>query len=157
MLGVRCLSGANWQYFLGAEMHVFAPVWTTSRTLSSGQILSSDDLTMVSQDLTVEDMSTQGLRGIGRIIAAQYNPTGQQIIRPLNSGTLIRWSDLRDEDRLNPGDAVKVVYTGEGFVVATDGRSIGGAAPGQTVQIRLSSGKIVSGVLGSGHVVETAL
>jgi flagella basal body P-ring formation protein FlgA len=82
---------------------------------------------------------------------------GQTLARPLPEGVVLRANDLRDLSRVSPGDAVSVVYSGVGFSVSSEGTTVGAASPGQSVQVRMAGGNMVTGVLTDGHVVEVGI
>ena len=52
---------------------------------------------------------------------------------------------------------MKVLLTGRGFSVATEGRAVTGAAEGQTVRVQTASGKTLSGVARAGRVVQVGM
>lgn len=145
---VRCLEGRAWQVFLPAELHVEAPVWASAHALAAGHILDASDLTEKSVDVGAEDGDMRPLT------VATGVAIGQTLGRPLPEGVVLHATDLRDLSRVAPGDAVNVVYSGIGFNVSGEGKSIGAASPGQSIQVRMEGGSVVTGVLMDNHVVE---
>jgi len=148
---VRCLEGRPWQIFLPAEIHVDAPVWFTAHPLPAGRVLALDDLVQRSMDIGAEDGNFRPL-SVRNGVAI-----GQTLDRPLPEGVVLHASDLRDLSRVAPGDAVSVVYSGVGFSVSGEGKTIGAASPGQSVQVRMAGGTIITGVLSDDHVVEVKI
>lgn len=148
LVAVRCLEGRPWQIFLPADIHVEAPVWLTSRSLPAGQVLGPDDVTQRSVEIGPEMGDMRPLT-VARGVAA-----GQTLARPLPAGVVLHLGDLRDLNRVAPGDEVDVVYSGVGFKVSGEGKTVGAASPGQTVQVRMASGTMVSGTLLNNRVVE---
>jgi flagella basal body P-ring formation protein FlgA len=47
------------------------------------------------------------------------------------------------------GDNVNVIASGDGFNVASEGRAMNNATAAQPVRVRMNSGQIVSGKVGS--------
>ena len=145
---VRCLEGRPWQIFLPAEIHVEAPVWLTARALPGGEVISAEDVTQGSVEIGSEAGDMRAL-SVARAVAV-----GQTLARPLPAGVVFHTSDLRDLNRVAPGDNVDVVYSGLGFRVSGEGKTVSAASPGQTVQVRMVSGTVVSGILMDNRVVE---
>lgn len=148
LVAVRCLDGRPWQIFLPAEIHVEAPVWLTSRALPGGEVIAPQDVTQGSVEIGSEEGDMRAL-SVARGVAI-----GQTLARPLPAGVVLHISDLRDLNRVAPGDNVDVVYSGLGFRVSGEGRTVNAASPGQTVQVRMASGTMVSGILLDNRVVE---
>ncbi len=68
--------------------------------------------------------------------------------QPLRSDQLIApWA-------VQVGQTVRTVSRGEGFSVSSEGKALNNAVEGQTVQVRASSGQIVSGIARTGGIVE---
>ncbi|MEG2961858.1 MAG: flagellar basal body P-ring formation chaperone FlgA, partial [Janthinobacterium sp.] len=74
----------------------------------------------------------------------------------LPPGTPMRLDTLRRKPVVMQGQLVRVVSSGNGFQVASEGRAIGSAGDGQTVQVRTQSGQQISGVARPGGMVEVA-
>jgi flagella basal body P-ring formation protein FlgA len=54
------------------------------------------------------------------------------------------------------GQLVRLVTSGPGFKVSTDGRAMNNASEGQIAQARTQNGQLISGVARLGGVVEVA-
>jgi len=52
---------------------------------------------------------------------------------------------------------VRITARGAGFVISSEGQALDDAAPGAMVQVRTTSGQIVSGVVRSAGMVEVQL
>ncbi|MGI9026445.1 MAG: flagella basal body P-ring formation protein FlgA [Burkholderiaceae bacterium] len=172
LVGIRCIEGASWQTFLAADVRVEAAVWQSTRALRAGDPLGSVDLVQAQAALTTADIDAaaaiarQGAsgtantitaapaRGLATIDGRMPAPLGRIVQRPVAMGRALAASDLREAGRINPGDAVRVVYSGEGFSISSEGHSVGAADPGANVLIRLASGALVNGTLLADHRVE---
>ena len=151
MVGVRCISGRPWQVFLPAEIHVEAPVWMVNQPLPAGHVLAAEDLVQRTQEVLVTE-------GDNRVLTAMDTPPfGATLARPVGSQMVLHASDLHDASRIAAGDSVQVIYAGAGFTVQTDGKSVNAASPGQSVQVRMAGGSVVSGVLQQEHTVKVEL
>lgn len=166
-VGVRCLDGATWQTFLSANVRVEGPTWQTTRALRAGEPIADGDVAAVVAPLTAPDVdaaaalartgagrSTPASQGLASLDGRQPAPVGRIALRSVPTGRALTSADVRDEGRVNPGDAVRVVYVGAGFSITSEGRSVGAADPGSPVTIRLASGTMVNGVLRADRLVE---
>jgi flagella basal body P-ring formation protein FlgA len=54
------------------------------------------------------------------------------------------------------GQSVRLLSSGDGFIVSNEGKALNNAVNGQIVQVRTHSGQVVSGVARNGAVVEVA-
>lgn len=164
LVGVRCADGSTWQAFVSAEVRVEAPGWTAARALHAGETLNAFDVALTSVTMTQADFdaalalsrggSAAASRGMASLDGRTLPPLGRVVLRPVAAGRALSAADVRDEGRINAGEAVRVIYNGEGFSVTSEGRAVGPADPGSSIQIRLASGSVVNGTLRSDHLVE---
>jgi flagella basal body P-ring formation protein FlgA len=162
LVGVKCLDGATWQTFVSVDVKVEAPVWQTTHALTAGSQVAAADLAPVLAPMTQADLdaasgrSNTVSRGLASLDGRNPPPVGRTLQRPVGAAHALVATDVREEGRVNAGDAVRVVYQGEGFAVTTEGRTVNPADPGSSVQIRLASGSVVSGTLRADRLVELA-
>lgn len=144
-VSVRCTQEGGWSVFVPVTIHVLAEYLVTGRPLTQGQVVAESDLTRQSGDLSdlPNGILTDARQAIGRT-AAMSIPAG----RPL------RGDMLRQALAVQQGQSVKVVSKGPGFQVANEGRALNSAADGQTTQVRLGNGSVISGIARPGGVVE---
>jgi flagella basal body P-ring formation protein FlgA len=168
IVAVHCIDGATWQTYVSADVRVEAPVWQTTRALRVGDPLANGDVTLVNAAMTVADIEVAAAvarganghgspaRGLASLDGRMPAPLGRSVQRPVGAGRALVAADLREEGRVAVGETVRVVYFGDGFSVSSEGRTVGAADPGASVQIRLASGSVVSGTLRTDHQVELA-
>src|SRR3546814_3068201 len=65
----------------------------------------------------------------------------------ISAGTPIKSRALRDPDSIQRGQAVRTEARGTGFVATGEGQALQSGAPGTQIQVRSSSGQIVSGTV----------
>ena len=168
-VGVRCVDGATWQTFLTASVRVDGPTWQATRALRAGDTIADGDLVLAVAPLTAPDLdaaaalarsgagtgkNASSSRGLASLDGRQPAPVGRIALRSVPSGRPLTAADVRDEGRVNPGDAVRVIYVGAGFSITSEGHSVGSADPGSTVMIRLAGGTMVNGTLRADRLVE---
>jgi len=61
---------------------------------------------------------------------------------------------LRSPTVIQQNQSVKLMVQGRGFNVSAEGRALTAVTEGQPVQVRVQSGRVVSGVARSGGIVE---
>ena len=144
-VGVRCTSPVVWTVYLPARIGVLAQYVVTRETLTRGQTIGPDDITLEHGDLTTlpEDTLTDPARAIG-----------VQAARPSAAGAPLRADMLRMPPAVERGQNVRVTGAGKGFNVSSEGRSLGRAGDGESVRVRLANGQIITGIARAGGVVE---
>ncbi|SDI05338.1 flagella basal body P-ring formation protein FlgA [Propionivibrio dicarboxylicus] len=147
MIGVRCLGPANWTVYVQVNISVTGNFLASTRTLPSGTMLTSDDIAVRSGDLTTfpNSILTDPTQAIGKRLRA-----GIMSGAPLRSDLLVAsWAILQ-------GQTVRTVANGSGFSVSSEGKAISNALDGQVVQVRTSSGQIVSGIAKPNGIVDVS-
>ncbi len=144
-VGVRCAGDKPWTIYVPATVRVIAPFLVTVRGLEPGQTVRQADLVFRQGDLTTlpSGTLTDPLQAEGRLAA-----------RRIGAGQPLQRSMLRAEKVVKNGQIVGLVARGPGFRITTEGRAIGDAAEGNLVHVRTSNGKVVSGIVRPGPIVE---
>lgn len=144
-VGVRCIAPANWTLYVPSRVKLNADYLTTARALTARQTVGPEDLGSAHGDVAAlpGDILTDPVQAIGH--PARYAVAAGQ---PLRAGMLVLPPVVRQRDQ------VRVVSTGSGFSVSNEGKALNNAAAGQVVKVRLSSGRVVSGVARPDGVVE---
>lgn len=70
-------------------------------------------------------------------------------LRDLAPGQAIQLTMLRQAWRIKAGQRVMVVANGDGFSINSEGQALNNAAVAQNARVRMSSGQVVSGTVGS--------
>lgn len=133
----RCVEGANWSLFVPVDIHVVADYLVSARPLRAGQALVDADIATRRGDLA--ELPTNVLTDPSQAI-------GQSTTAALPAERPLRADLLRKPVVVRQGQNTRVVSGGSGFQVASEGKALGNAVPGQVVQVRMISGQTVSGV-----------
>ena len=72
------------------------------------------------------------------------------------SGAL-RLADLKTRQMFTTGDTVRIVGTGPGYAVSSEGLALGPGLEGQNVRVRTESGRIITGTATAARRVDVAL
>jgi flagella basal body P-ring formation protein FlgA len=144
-VGVRCQRPEKWQLFVPVQVRVWADVVVSARALTRGQTLAAGDLAVQNLDLTQ----------LPRGIYTDPNPLpGKVINTQIAGGTPLRPDMLRAATVIVQGQVVRVVFTGEGLRVSSEGRALANAGVGESVPVRTASGKVIKGIVQGPGVVE---
>jgi flagella basal body P-ring formation protein FlgA len=146
-VGVRCSAPSAWTVYIQAQVSVVADYVTAAVPLAQGQPVELSQLALMKGDIAAmpNGIITDTAQAVGR------TPTVS-----LAAGTPLRLDVLKAQRVIQQGQSVRLVSTGNGFSVSGEAKAIGNAAEGQVVQVRNSSGAVISGTARAGGVVEVA-
>lgn len=132
-LGVRCDTPA-WTLYLAAQVTVPGEYVVARRTLRAGEPVAAADLELRAGDLAAlpDDTLTDFAQAEG--LTPRHGLAARQ---PLRAGLLQR------PPLIQQGQTVPLVIQGAGFQVLSAGVALNPAAAGETVRVRLESGKTV--------------
>ena len=145
---VRCQAENVWSIYVPVQVRVIGEYLLTARALSQGQVVVEADLARIRGDLTdlPAGVLTDAVQALGKVVA-----------QSVTSGRPLRADMLRQVLVVQAGQSVKLTSSGPGFQVSgAEGRALANAAEGQVVQVRLVSGRIISGIARTGGAVEVS-
>lgn len=147
-IAVRCQAPSSWTLHVPTEISIQGYYYISNRSIAVGEIISLDDLVAREGDLlrlppnTVTDPSL----AIGYIASQR-----------INAGNTIRSSALRDPQSIQRGQAVRTIARGNGFVATGEGQALQSGAPGTQIQVKVSSGQIITGTVLDAHTVQVMM
>lgn len=144
-VAVRCEQPEKWSLYVPVQVHVWADVVMSARALPRGETITSNDLAMQRLDLT------QLQRGV---FTDLQQVIGKVTKTAVSGGTPLRGDLLRAAAVVLQGQQVRVVFAGNGFHVSSEGRALGNAGVGESVQVRTASGKLLKGIVSGPGVVQ---
>ncbi|OIQ97412.1 flagella basal body P-ring formation protein FlgA precursor [mine drainage metagenome] len=144
-VGVRCDGPSAWTIYVQASVNVAAKYLVAATPLSQGSIVTSQDVLFENGDLTQlpAGVFTDVDQAIGRIVNIS-----------MTAGTVLRQDMLKMPPAVQRGQTVMVTSVGQGFTVAAEGQAMANASEGQVVQVRVSSGQLISGIARAGGQVD---
>jgi flagella basal body P-ring formation protein FlgA len=136
-VGVRCSAPSNWTIFVQADISVTGNYVVSAAPLARGQMLADEQLSIASGDLTKlpNGVITDKSQAVGKIMNVS-----------ISAGTPLRSDAIRTQAAIQQGQNVRLITTGNGFEVSTEGQALNNANAGQPVQIRLINGQVVTGI-----------
>ncbi|WP_305626707.1 flagellar basal body P-ring formation chaperone FlgA [Rhodoferax sp.] len=144
-VGVRCSQDQPWTRYVPAYIAVMGSYRVAARPISAGQAVMPEDSTERQGDLTT-------LPGSVVRHAAQLH--GMVAVNGMASGAPVRQELLRAVDLVRQGQTVKVVTQGAGFLVSSVGKAMTDSAVGETVQVKMQGGQLLSGTVRPDGTVE---
>ena len=146
---LRCTEGAaRWQVFLPIRIKAMGPAWVLRSTLPANSVLSEQDAALQAVDWA---------ESASPVLAKASDWVGKSLARNSLSGETLSLAMVRVTPVFASGTRVKLVAQGPGFNIATAGHALGAGVPGHNVNVRLESGRIVSGKVNSDGVVTLGL
>ena len=146
-VGVRCSAPSPWTVYIPAMVQVQGEYLAATVPLAQGQTVGPNDIAKVRGDLTALPPG---------VITAPSQAVGYTVARTVAVGAPLRQDALRSQQAVAQGQMVRLVSSGPGFKVTTDGRALANGSDGQTIQVRGPNGQVVSGVARLGGLVEVA-
>jgi len=147
-VGVRCVAPQPWTMYVQATVSVRGQYYVAARTIAAGQAIQAGDLAQRDGDLVALP---------GGIVADPQAVIGMRARYRIVAGQAIKGSALRSALAVTRGQHVRITARGRGFVVSSEGEALDDAPPGAPVQVRTTSGQVVSGIVRSATLVEVAL
>ena len=144
-VGVRCTAPSAWTVYLKGTVKVQADYIAAAVPIAQGQIIAPQDITRMRGDLTSLPPG---------VVTNPAEAVGRKAAMAVALGGPLRKDLLRSQPAVQSGQTVRLVSSGPGFKVSTEGRAIGNASEGQSVQTRTASGQLVTGIARLGGIVE---
>lgn len=144
-VGVRCSQDQPWTRYVPAYIAVMGSYLVTARPIAAGQAVMPEDSTVRQGDLTTLP---------GNVVRHAAQLHGVVAANGMASGAPIRQELLRAIDLVRQGQTVKVVTQGAGFLVSSVGKAMTNSAVGETVQVKMQGGQLLSGTVRPDGTVE---
>lgn len=142
-VGVRCNETNGWSIFIPVQIKITRDLLISARPLTTGQIIHKEDLTRQTTEITQETGMTDEQQAIGKVL--RYS---------VAAGYMLRENMLRNPYSVKQGQSVRVSIQGGGFNLSSSGVALNNASEGDTVQIRTTSGRVISGIASEEGVVQ---
>lgn len=136
-IGLRCVEGpVRWNVFVPLTVKVWGPAWLVQRTLPPGHTLSAADAVLGEVDWAQSPVP---------VVARQADWVGTVSARALAPGQALRQNMLNPVRVFDSGTEVKVVVRQNQIQLTATGRAMSHGFLGETVKVKLPSGRTVSG------------
>lgn len=145
---MHCLGPQPWSLHVQAQITIQGFYYVSNRTLQVGDTLSMDDLIGREGDI---------LRLAPNTIIDPSLAIGHIATQRINAGSVIRSSALRDPQSIQRGQTVRTLARGAGFVASGEGQALQSGSPGTQIQVRVSSGQIITGTVLDAQTVQVLM
>ncbi len=142
-VGVRCLDTNGWSIYIPVQIKISRDLIISARTLSMGQIIHEEDIARLTSEVNQSGVITDARLVIGKVL--RYS---------VAAGYVLREDMLRAPYSVKQGQSVQLTVQGNGFKLSSSGVALNNASEGETVQIRTSTGRTVSGIAVNEGVVK---
>lgn len=136
-VGVRCNAPNEWTAYLPVTVTVHGKYVVSARKINRGQTITASDVELLEGDLTQLPAT---------ILNELQQAIGQQTKVGLAGKQVLRREHLLRQAVIKQGDKVKIVVRGSVFAVTSEGVALQDAADGESIKVRNSNGKTLSGV-----------
>jgi flagella basal body P-ring formation protein FlgA len=140
-IGVRCTEKNGWQIFVPVQIKVTLNLLIAARQLPAGHTLQEQDIARQTMEVSRTEGYTDADQVIGKVL--RYG---------IAAGQILRDDMLRAPYSVTQGQVVQVIARGSGFSIRGEGVAMNNAGEGQTVQVRVGSGRMISGIARNGAV-----
>ena len=144
---VRCPQ-PFWAVSVPVQTRIFGPQVVATKYLPQGSRLKSEDLSVVTTDIT---------RSAPDAARSSGEATGKILNRPLQQGGVLTLNMLKEETVIKVGEAVRVQVQGRGFSAMGEGTAVSAGAIGDSIRVRMPDGQQVTGQVIRAGVVEVVI
>jgi flagella basal body P-ring formation protein FlgA len=134
-VGVRCLDSNSWSIYIPVQIKISRDLIISARALSMGQIMHEEDIARLNSEINQSGVITDARQVIGKVL--RYS---------IAAGYVLREDMLRAPYSVKQGQSVQLTIQGNGFSLSSSGVALSNASEGESVQIRTSAGRTVSGI-----------
>lgn len=148
-IGLRCTEGATaWNVYLPITVKVFGPAYVVPAGAQGGSVIAAADLAEMEVDLAEEHTLAivDPQQAVGRVLAQSIKP-----------GQTLRQGHLKARQYFAAGETVKVIATGAGFSLESEGQALSNGIEGQAARVRTEGGRVVTGLPTGERRLELAL
>lgn len=143
--GGRPARKQGWSIFIPVQIRHSLDLLTSARQLPLGHTLQEEDLASQTTESLQQGGFTDPQQVIGKVL--RYG---------ISAGQVLREDMLRRPYSVKQRQIVQLAVQGEGFSIRSEGVALNNASEGQTVQVRVASGRVISGIARADGVVEIA-
>lgn len=144
-IAVRCQAPDPWTLHVQTELSIIGYYYISNRSIQVGEVISLDDLVPREGDL---------LRLTPNTITDPSFAIGYITTQRINTGNAIKSNVLRDPQSIQRGQAVRTIARGVGFTATGEGQAMQSGTPGTQIQVRASSGQIITGTVLDAQTVQ---
>lgn len=141
-VGVRCQEENGWSIFVPVQVKISVNLLVSTHPLTPGHTITASDITTQTGEIGHNSGLSNPELAIGKVVRFG-----------IGAGQVLREDMLRLPYSVAQGQVVQIAAQGSGFSIRNEGVALNNASTGQAVQVRVGSGRVISGIAGSSGVV----
>jgi len=136
-VGLRCQSGpVRWNVFMPVTVQVLAPALALNAALPAGARISESHIERVQADWAASPQP---------LFASADTLVGRVLARAVPAGQALHGGDLQARQWFTAGEPVRVLASGTGFAVASEGVALTPGVEGQPARVRVAGDRVLVG------------
>jgi flagella basal body P-ring formation protein FlgA len=144
-VGIRCNSPKPWTIYVAAQVRVFGDYFVTKNAISSGQIITEQDIVKVHGELSSQAPG---------VVMQTQAAVGKTMLASVPAGVSVRLDMFKSLPVIQQGQNIKVISQGVGFRVSNDAIAVNSANEGQIARAKTTAGLLISGIARTGGIIE---
>lgn len=133
-VGIRCKKPQAWNVLIPVRIARVGNYVTTQHAIKQQETLKVNDLAVAHGELPDNPVTKQA------------DAIGKSVSKPLQSGQAIRADQLRAQLVVRQGQVVRVIIQGPGYQVKSEGKALNDGIPGDSIRVRMATGKTIVGI-----------
>ncbi len=130
------------------KVNVFKPVAKTARSIKSHEVIESDDIRFVKENLA--DLSPDVITDPEEII-------GKEAVHSFRANEIVRKRDIEEPLVIQKGDIVTILISTPGLVITSKGQALEGGRLGQVMKVKnIATRRVVLGMVKGHKTVQVA-
>ena len=143
-VGVRCQAPQVWNLYVSATLQEMKTHYIAASALEAGHILRLQDLSAIRGPAA--DLPKGAATEPGQLL-------GRRLSSAVPAGAAVPYQQTRVVALFKAGQAATLKLVGAGFSISSEGRALANASEGQMVQVRTTSGQVLTGQAAPGGIV----
>lgn len=136
-VGLRCQSGpVRWNVFMPVTVQVVAPALALKAALPAGARIAEDQLERVPADWAAAPQA---------LFSTADTLVGRVLARAVGAGQALQGGDLLARQWFAAGEPVRVLASGSGYAVSSEGVALTPGVEGQPARVRMPGDRILVG------------
>lgn len=136
-IGLRCQSGpVRWNIAMPVTVQVIAPALALKAALPAGARI---------QDSQIERVEADWAAAPQPLFASAESLVGRTLARAVPAGQALHGGDLQARQWFAAGEPVRVLASGSGFAVASEGVALTPGIEGQPARVRVAGDRVLVG------------
>lgn len=136
-VGLRCQSGpVRWNIFMPVTVQVLAPALALNAALPAGARIQESQLERVQADWAGAPQA---------LFSSAESLVGRTLARAVGAGQALNGGDLQARQWFAAGEPVRVLASGSGFAVASEGIALTPGVEGQPARVRMAGDRVLVG------------